>query len=408
MDNNDITLSNDKIKKSGEYERFDDIDFLTENVDLLKGIFYYGFSTPSRIQALTLEPMHNGKDILAQSQSGTGKTGAFVISALSRITTTNNFPQVLIISNTKDLSSQIFNVASEIGKFMGIQLCLCIGGTLNKKDDVMKSHLIVGTPGRLNELISTKKWINAKKLKILILDEADELLKDDFSSQIKSIITELDQSSQICVFSATFPEKILEITKKFLNEPVEFLLEKEKLSLDLIRQYKVDVQYEKHKYSTLKDLYGKLRIGQCMIFVNFKERAEMLKKSLIEDGHSCGMIHGDIPNKDRNDELKKFRLGETRVLISTDILSRGIDVEQIGLVINYDMPTDISQYLHRIGRSGRYGKIGIAINIITINDYDKITNVEKYYDIKINNMISCDAVNSILSGVGGHLTVNKN
>jgi ATP-dependent RNA helicase len=185
-------------------------------------------------------------------------------------------------------------------------------------------------------------------------------------------------------------------------------LEKEKLSLDLIRQYKVDVQIEKHKYATLKDLYGKLRIGQCMIFVNFKERAEMLKNSLVEDGHSCGMIHGDIPNKDRNDELKKFRLGETRVLISTDILSRGIDVEQIGLVINYDMPSDISQYLHRIGRSGRYGKIGIAINIITIHDYDKIDNIEKYYNIKINNMISCEAINSILSGVGGHLTVNKN
>lgn len=402
MNSNEIILSEQKPK---EYERFDDIDFLTENVDLLKGIFYYGFSTPSRIQALTLDQIYKGKDILAQSQSGTGKTGAFVIGSLSRINVDEHYPQVLIISNTKDLSTQIFNVSSDIGKFMKIKQCLCIGGTPNRRDEVVRSHLIVGTPGRINELISTKKWINPKKIKLLVLDEADELLKDDFAIQIKSIITELNKTAQICVFSATFPEKILETTKKFLTEPEEFLLKKENLSLDFIRQYKVDVGLERHKYETLADLYGKLRIGQCIIFVNFKERAEMLKNSLIKDGHSCGMIHGELSNKDRNDELKKFRLGETRVLISTDILSRGIDVEQIGLVINYDIPTDIAQYLHRIGRSGRFGKIGVAINIITKNDYDRIAQIESYYKIEINKMISCEAINSILSGVGGHLVV---
>jgi ATP-dependent RNA helicase len=218
----------------------------------------------------------------------------------------------------------------------------------------------------------------------------------------------LNDLCQIVIFSATYTDEILEIADSITKDPKKkILLKYEELSLDLIKQYKIDVMYENIKYSTLADLYTKLQIGQCIIFVNSINTSNMLEKRLTDDGFGVSKIHGSLSSDDRNSVLKDFRLGLTRVLITTDVLARGIDVEQIGIVINYDMPRDFAQYIHRIGRSGRFGKIGVAVNFITNHDKHHLRNLEAHYNIKIDDMPSPNTINNFLSGVGGHLKLNN-
>lgn len=395
------------------FNSFDDMEFL--NYDLMRGIFDYGFQNPSKIQNLTIKNIFDGYDIIAQSQSGTGKTGAFTIGALSVIDTSQNYPQVIILATTRELANQIHFVISNISKHMNIKISLAIGGTQiisNTYKDPYKhirsSHVIIGTPGRIYDYIDRKAF-NPKKLKMFVMDEADALLKNDFVEQVQKIFNELDEVCQIIIFSATYTDEILEIAESITSEPKKKILIKyEDLTVDLIKQYKIDVIKDNIKYSTLTDLYTKLQIGQCIIFVNSINTANYLEKRLIKDGFGVSKIHGELDMNIRTSVLKDFRTGLTRVLIATDVLSRGIDVEQIGIVINYDIPKDYAQYLHRIGRSGRFGKIGVAINFTTTNDYNTIKNIEEHYKIKITDMPSPTTINNFLSGLGGHLKLNNN
>lgn len=430
-------MTEDKVFKT-----FDDMEFL--NFELMKGIFDYGFQSPSKIQNLTIKNIFDGYDIIAQSQSGTGKTGAFTIGALSVVDPTQHHPQVLIMATTRELATQIHFVISNISKHMNIKIELAIGGTqivshssvsrsesdragvsrsesdrvrvsrsnVSRSRDpynhIRTAHIIIGTPGRIFDYINRKAF-DPKKLSMFIMDEADALLKDDFIDQIKDIYSTLDSACQVIIFSATYTDEILEIAESITQEPRKKILMKyEELSLDLIKQYKVEVRYENIKYSTLADLYTKLQIGQCIIFVNSINTANILEKKLIKDGFGVSKIHGELTTEQRTSILKDFRLGLSRVLIATDVLSRGIDIEQIGIVINYDLPRDFAQYIHRIGRSGRFGKIGVAINFITNNDHRKLEDLENHYKIKIDDMPSPNTINQFLSGVGGHLKLNLN
>ena len=433
-------MTEDKVFKT-----FDDMEFL--NFELMKGIFDYGFQSPSKIQNLTIKNIFDGYDIIAQSQSGTGKTGAFTIGALSIVDPTQHHPQVLIMATTRELATQIHFVISNISKHMNIKIELAIGGTqivshdrasvshdrasvshdrasvshdrasvsrsnVSRSKDpynhIRTAHIIIGTPGRIFDYINRKAF-DPKKLSMFIMDEADALLKDDFIDQIKDIYTKLDSACQVIIFSATYTDEILEIAESITQEPrKKILMRYEELSLDLIKQYKVEVRYENIKYSTLADLYTKLQIGQCIIFVNSINTANILEKKLIKDGFGVSKIHSELTTEQRTSILKDFRLGLSRVLIATDVLSRGIDIEQIGIVINYDLPRDFAQYIHRIGRSGRFGKIGVAINFITNNDHRKLEDLENHYKIKIDDMPSPHTINEFLSGVGGHLKLNIN
>ena len=393
------------------FNSFDDMEFLS--YELMRGIFDYGFKSPSHIQNLTIKNIYDGYDIIAQSQSGTGKTGAFTIGALSVIDVSQNYPQIIIMATTRDLATQIHYVISNISKHMNIKISLAIGGTRiggNSRDPyrhIRTSHILIGTPGRIFDYINRKAF-DPKKIKMFIMDEADALLKDDFIEQIKIIYNELDNTCQVIIFSATYTDEILEIADSITQEPKKKILMKyEELSLDLIKQYKVEVRYENIKYSTLADLYTKLQIGQCIIFVNSINTVNMLEKRLTKDGFGVSKIHGELTTEQRTAVLKDFRLGLSRVLLATDILSRGIDIEQIGIVINYDLPHDYASYIHRIGRSGRFGKIGVAINFITNNDHQNLTDLEEHYKIKINDMPSPNTINQFLSGVGGHLKLNN-
>lgn len=396
---------------NNNFTSFDDMEFLS--YELMKGIFDYGFKNPSRIQNSTIKNIHDGYDIIAQSQSGTGKTGAFTVGALSVIDITQHHPQIIIMATTRDLATQIHYVISNISKHMNIKIALAIGGTRivnNSRDPyyhIRKSHVLIGTPGRIFDYINRKAF-DPKKLKMFIMDEADALLKDDFIEQIKIIYNELDNACQVIIFSATYTDEILEIADSITQEPKKKILMKyEELSLDLIKQYKVEVRYENIKYSTLADLYTKLQIGQCIIFANSINTINMLEKRLTRDGFGVSKIHGELTTEQRTVILKDFRLGLSRVLLATDILSRGIDIEQIGIVINYDLPRDYASYIHRIGRSGRFGKIGVAINFVTNNDRQNLEGLEEHYKIKIDDMPSPNTINQFLSGVGGHLKLNN-
>lgn len=401
-------ISSDSDKKSK----------IEENIlDLFRGVVDYGFENPTPIQAKTIIPLHLGKDIIAQSQSGTGKTGAFTIGFLSRINPNKHVPQAIILATTRELAAQINSVCKNISKHMGIKTCLSIGGdymsvTQNIRE-AKNSHVIIGTPGRVGNIISDgikDKTLKIKHVKTFILDEADALLSDDFKDQIQKIIMELDKKAQICIFSATLDESTLEITDNFMNDPLTITLEEEELSLDIIKQFKVELEYENNKIPTLFDLYKKLTITQAVIFANTVNRAKYIHSKMEENDHQVGLIHGQMSCDERVDILKSFRKGEIRVIIATDVIARGIDVQQIGLVFNYDIPQDKTTYLHRIGRSGRYGKIGVAINFVVLKpesgkrkkpkrfDLDKLDDIRSHYKNQVDHLPNPDTINKILMG----------
>jgi translation initiation factor 4A len=409
-----------------DYEDFDEPLCKYHGGSLLKGVYEYGFEKPSPIQAKSIDPIADGHDLIAQAQSGSGKTGAFVIGALMKVDPTVYFPQAVILANTRELASQIRDVTHEIGKFIGggkhkIKVTLCIGGiheNLNRTElnlkDAMNSHILVCTPGRLNGLLKESK-ILLDNLKILIFDEADQLLSNDFIDQIKSILQATPQNTQICLFSATTNSRNIQNTKKhFMSNPVELHIKKEDIKVDQIKNYVIDAEKEENKYPILLDLYKSINICQAVIFVNTISNAAYLTSRLRKDGHTVGLIHGKLSDVERMETLKKFRKAQTRILVATDVIARGIDVQQVGLVINYDIPTGNNyqeQYIHRIGRSGRYGKLGVAINILTNDkaEWFRVKDISTNYHVDFSKMPSLDQVNYYLSGVKGYsFTESKN
>uniref|UniRef100_A0A6C0E997 RNA helicase n=1 Tax=viral metagenome TaxID=1070528 RepID=A0A6C0E997_9ZZZZ len=404
-----------EIYKTTEYKRFDDMDFLS--YELLRGINDYGFRDPSYIQGATIGKIYAKVDLVAQSQSGTGKTGAFTIGALSRVNSKLNKPQIIIIVHTRELAEQVHSVISDLGKYMSLKITKCTGDDSRAEfykdkyrsfnEAVSTSHIIVGTPGKIQDLVE-RGILKTDEVILAILDEADVLLTKDFTKTIKDIFCKLPKSAQICIFSATYQQEVIDLSNKFMHEPEYLLLDNEELSLDLIKQYKVDLQYEKYKYETLQDIYKNIHIGQCIIFVNSKEGVDSLVRRLVNDGHNVSKIHGGLDTASRCNVLKDFRLGVTRVLVTTDVLSRGIDIQQIGIVINYDLPNNVAQYIHRIGRSGRFGKVGVAINFITDRDQAMLKEIMDHYDIKIPDMPAFDFIDKQLSGSKGHLELSDN
>ena len=381
---------------------------------LFKGVAEYGFDIPTPIQAKTIFPIFSGKDIIAQSQSGTGKTGAFTIGFLTRINPAKLFPQIIILATTHELAIQIESVCNNISKHLGIKTCLSIGGENKSVGENIKqcknSHVIIGTPGRVYNIIEERSF-NTNNITTFILDEADALLHEDFIDQIRKIIMKLPSSTQMCVFSATFDKNTMTHTKKFMKDPFIITLEEEELSLDIIKQFKVELPLEQYKIDTLFDLYTKLSINQAVIFVNTVKRAVFVYNSMKKNGHQVGLIHGKMTYIERIDILKQFRTGELRAVIATNIISRGIDIQQIGIVFNYDIPQSRQDYLHRIGRSGRYGKIGVAINFVIsenkqfrkqnknlISDVDKLYDITSHYKNVINDLPLPDDINNILMG----------
>ena len=361
---------------------FDDLNLKSE---LLKGIFSYGYIVPSPIQELAIKPIMNGRDMIAQSQSGTGKTATFIIGMLEKIDLTKNETQAIIISHTRELAIQTHNVLKHLSSYMNdISYSLCIGGSkknkfINKTDN---SHIIVGTPGRLCDLIG-KKLINSSNVNLMIIDEADEILSFSFQDQVREIISTIPKDAQLCLFSATLPDELFELTDKLTNNPVKILLNEDNITLEGIKQYYINVQKDNWKYDTLVDLYGCISIGQSIIYINNKNKADWLVEELIQNNFSPATIHSNMTQQERQQIMERFRGGDIRVLIATDVIARGIDVQQVSVVINYDMPKETETYIHRIGRSGRFGRKGLAINLVNSKQVSMIKYLEKMYNTSI-------------------------
>lgn len=365
------------------YESFDDMDL---DDALVRGIYTYGFERPSNIQKLAIVPMKLHNDILAQSQSGTGKTGAFTIGALSVVDPSLKAPQVLVICPTRELSQQTERVARNIGQYMQLKVLSATGGNQIRSDvAALKSgaQFIVGTPGRIFDLICRDE-LNVEHMKYVILDEADQMLEDLFADQIRSILnSKFTSGTRLALFSATMPQNVLEIAEHYLNQPVRILLPPDEVTLDGIKQYYVQLDREDWKLPVLLDLYQQITVNQALIYVNKRQKAEWLAKQLSSHGFTLEFIHGEMDVAERKKRMEDFRSGMTRVLISTDLLARGIDVQQVSLVINYEMPIQRENYVHRIGRSGRYGKKGNAINLVWGDEMNAIKEIETHYSTTI-------------------------
>jgi translation initiation factor 4A len=366
-------------------ESFDDLHL---NDELLRGIYAYGFEKPSAIQQRAILPCIQGNDVIAQAQSGTGKTATFTISVLQSIDITKPVCQALILAPTRELAQQIQKVVLSLGDFMKISCMACIGGTA-VRDDIARLRdgvqVVVGTPGRVFDMISNRHLAVAD-IKMFVLDEADEMLSRGFKDQIYDIFRLLPSTTQVVLLSATMPTDVLEVTKKFMRDPVRILVKKEELTLEGIRQFYVAVDKEEWKLDTLCDLYETLTITQAVIFCNTRRKVDWLTQKMLERDFTVSQLHGDMDQNGRDVIMKEFRSGSSRVLITTDILARGIDVQQVSLVINYDLPTNRENYIHRIGRGGRFGRKGVAINFVTQEDDRALRDIEQFYNTQVEEM----------------------
>ena len=360
------------------------------NPDLLRSIYGHGFEKPSPIQSKGIAPIKEGRDIIAQAQSGTGKTGCFTVGALSRVNVQENSTQVLIMAPTHELAQQIASVIHGLSNMItGIRIKTVIGGSSIDEDanEIRENppHIIVGCPGRVFDMIR-RRHINANKFKLVILDEADEMLSSGFKDQVYNIFQHLNKNVQIALFSATLPNNIYQITNKFMRNPVKICVKSESLTLEGIKQYYVAVEDDRQKYLTLKDLYQHITLAQCIIYSNSVKRVMDLYEAMKEDGFPVCCIHSNMDKFERERSFKEFRNGTARVLISSNVTSRGIDIQQVSVVINFDLPRDVHSYLHRIGRSGRWGRKGTGITFITRRDIIKMKEIETYYNTQIEEL----------------------
>lgn len=370
-----------------EFKAFDDMGL---KMDLLRGIYAYGWEKPSPIQSLAIRPMTDGHDLLAQAQSGTGKTGAFTTASLQLINADHACPQVLQLSPTRELATQTYEVASTLAKWIpGLKVLRVIGGR-SRRDDIRGlregAQFIVGTPGRVYDLIENSGAFPTNYLKVLCLDEADEMLSRGFREAIYDIFQYMPQDVQICLFSATMPREIKEMTRKFMRDPVKIFVKEGQLALDGIAQYYLHCGNNDNKLEYLCSLYEEMNVEKGVIFVNSRTRCEGLWHDLTSRDHTCSMIHGGMSTDERNIAVKQFKGGASRILISTDLLSRGFDCQEVSVVINYDLPFNSECYIHRIGRSGRHGKKGVAINFATERDGYIVYDLERFYNTTITEL----------------------
>ncbi|EMD40918.1 hypothetical protein CERSUDRAFT_111502 [Gelatoporia subvermispora B] len=364
---------------------FDDLGL---KEDLLRGIYAYNFEKPSAIQQRAILPIIQGRDVIAQAQSGTGKTATFSISILQSIDVTVRETQALVLSPTRELATQIQSVVLALGDYMNVQCHACIGGT-SIGEDIRKleygQHVVSGTPGRVFDMIR-RRSLRTRNIKMLVLDEADELLNKGFKDQIYDVYRYLPPATQVVLLSATLPYDVLEMTTKFMTDPIRILVKRDELTLEGIKQFFVAVEKEDWKFDTLCDLYDTLTITQAVIFCNTRRKVDWLTEKMRAANFTVSSMHGEMVQKERDAIMAEFRSGTSRVLITTDVWARGIDVQQVSLVINYDLPANRENYIHRIGRSGRFGRKGVAINFVTVDDVRILRDIEQFYSTQIDEM----------------------
>jgi len=384
-DASEFITPSDDVKS---YESFDHMTGLPEN--LLRGIYSHGFTKPSDIQTKGIMPIVEGHDIMAQAQSGTGKTGTFVIGGLSRIDPSIHKPQVLIIVHVRELAQQIEKVAKSISTYMGISIRSTVGGT-NLREDISELkkgvQFIVGTPGRIYDLM-TRNVLDRSEIRVLIMDEADHLLKELFYEQVVSILKlGFPAKTRVALFSATMPEPVRKVASDLMGEnSVRILIAPGSVTLRGIKQYYIPLEKEDHKFECIVDLYKSLSISQAVIFCNTRRSVEKLNEKMSGSGYPVSFAHGELEKNDRERRMRDFLGGDTRLMISTDMIARGIDVQQISLVINYEIPENEETYVHRIGRAGRFGRKGVTINLVLPEEIEKMNSIARKFEMTLEEL----------------------
>ncbi len=375
--------------KSYEIETWDELDI---PIDLLRGIYAYGFEKVSPIQKRAIKPMIQKKDIIAQAQSGTGKTATFTIGALANVDLKEENVQVVMLAPTRELSKQIATFIINISSMLeGLKVATLVGGTSIDQDITnLKNntpHIIVGCPGRIHDMMRRNKYL-FNKIKLVVLDEADELFSSGFKEQIYNIFQFFNKDAQVALFSATLPPYVNEIVNKIMRDPIRIYVKAEQLTLEGISQYFVAIDDDRQKYETLKDLYAYISMSQCIIYCNSVKRVSDLYDAMTEDAFPVCRIHSSMEKEERENAISDFRKGKYRVLISSNVTARGIDIQQVSVVINFDITKCVHTYLHRVGRCGRWGRKGIAINLITKIDVYKMKEIERHYACEIKELPS--------------------
>ena len=378
---NEASNNEEVIEPSYEINTWEELE-LPENI--LRGIYSYGFEKPSPIQQKAIKPIMMGRDVIAQAQSGTGKTATFSIGALSIIDIEKNATQVLILSPTRELTSQTSNVINSLGgmiensKNERLRVQSVFGGSAYEEKSSFSNrntpHVICGCPGRVYDMLRRDK-ISIKTIKLVILDEADEMLSSGFKDQVYNIFQYFNNDIQVALFSATLPESITPIIDKIMRNPIKISVKAEMLTLEGIGQYYIAVDDDRQKYETLKHLFSIAKLSCCIIYCNSVKRVVDLYEAMKEDEFPVCCIHSGMDHAARSQAFNQFRTGEMRVLISSNVTARGIDIQQVSVVINFDIPKCVHTYLHRIGRSGRWGRKGTGLNFVTRRDFVKINEM---------------------------------
>lgn len=376
------------FETSGDVSVVPSFDDMRLKEDLLRGIYAYGFEKPSAIQQRAIVPILDGRDVIAQAQSGTGKTAMISLITLELVDQRRRDCQVIVLSPTRELAQQTQKTMTAIGDFLSVRCHACIGGKsvgLDIRTLEEGVHAVSGTPGRVYDMIS-RQALSTKRVRLFVLDEADEMLSQGFKMQIYDIYRYLPASTQVVLVSATLPNDVLDMTDKFMTDPVRILVKRDELTLEGIKQFFVAVEKEEWKFDTLCDLYDTLTITQAVIFCNTRRKVEWLTERMRENNFTVSSMHGEMDQRKRDEVMGEFRGGKSRVLITTDVWARGIDVQQVSLVINYDLPGNRENYIHRIGRSGRFGRKGVAINFVTNDDVSSLRDIELFYSTQIDEM----------------------
>ena len=368
----------------------DNFDSLNLKADLLKGVYLHGFTQPSKIQIKGIGSINTGKDCILQSQSGTGKTATYLLGVMNRLESKEKGCQGIIITPTRELAEQVYVVACNLTKYTEFKITKCIGGSdvRQNRTDLKVSSLVIGTLGRISHMIEEKQ-INIHKIKFVVLDEADDLLSDGISEKIHYIFDKAPCGIQIVLISATMSINVFNASKQFQYDPIKILLKNNEIITDLISQFYLDVETEELKFDTLLDLYNLVSTSQTIIFCNTIRKVEWLEEQLKKNNFTITVIHSNMTQLERDSVIKDFRDGKTRLLLTTDLLSRGIDIPQVNMVINYDLPINKETYVHRIGRCGRFDKKGVAITMVKMSDATDIKTFNKmkhYYKMDIEEM----------------------
>ena len=382
-----ISASSMIIEAASSNKEINEWEDLNAKPELLRGIYANGFELPSPIQRQAILPIFAKRDVIAQAQSGTGKTACFSIGALELIDTEHKVSQAMILSPTRELSIQTKAVLDSLGSLFP-KLCtqLMVGGTSTDENIRLlrdnTPHIIIGCPGRIHDMLKRKR-LNGKDFKLFIMDEADELLSNGFKDQVYNIFQFMPSNVQVALFSATMPYELTALTDKFMRNPVRILVKNEQLTLEGIKQYHIALDNDVSKYETLKDIYSSLTLSQSIIYCNSVKRVNDLYVAMNTDNYPVCQIHSGMEKDERLQNYQDFKSGKHRVLISSNVTARGIDVQQVSTVINFDLPNCVHTYLHRIGRSGRWGRKGVGINFVTQRDMRQLKMIEQHYHTTI-------------------------